>query len=525
MAFDASVISEIGGNTPDVTGSQAKALTLADLYDENTLNKGKLREQQQTQADMTYAKQILGGKDLSKLEDQNAAVAAITKRNPKLGMELMKGFQEQTGGQNDLELQQLKLHEAKNDIMGSAIEPLKAKHDQLLQDLQAKNPKASPQQLEQQVDQAMRQDMFGAIQGLVGQKLPNGKPVLNEQDVAFIRENFKTGYNPQAVDMIVARSKQAREAIAQKLKERDQDRKDKATDSAIALGGRRTDQGDRRISDKEQLDSAKAKLDEEGKLEGDDATAMAQQYLAGDKSVLTGLGRGKQGAQNIILVRHAIAKEAQAQGLKPADIAARLAEYQGYTAEQRALGTRSANIETSSTEAYKMIDIAKKASGDVPRGAFLPWNKLVRGADVITSDKEYAKFAAATLAVVNTWARAISPSGVPTVADKEHANSVLNTAQSQEAYDAVLDQFKTEIAAALNAPADVKQALHDRFVGGAGGGGKGTEPTANPTTPLSPSGPTAEPPAAPASSPGASPAAGGPPTHVLRFDAQGNPIQ
>jgi hypothetical protein len=512
MAFDASVIADIGGNTPDVSGSQAKALTLADLYDTNTLNKGKIREQQQSQADMTYAKQILQGKDLSKLEDQNAAVAQITKRSPKLGMELMKGFQEQTAGQNDLELQQLKLHEAKNDIMGAAIELLKAKHDQLLQDLKAKNPQASPQQLESQVDQAMRDDMFGAIKGLVSQKLPNGQPVLNPQDVAFIQENFKNGYSPQAVDMIVARSKQAREAIAQKLKERDADRKDKATDAAIAKGVRSGDQADRRISDKEQLDHAKAQVDSEGKLDPEDATAMAQQYLAGDKSIMTGLGRGKQGAQNIILVRRAIAKEAQAQGLKPADIAARLAEYSGYTAEQRALGTRSANIETASQEAYAMIDVAKKASDAVPRGEFKPWNTLVRGGDVVTNDPNYAKFAAATLAVVNTWARAISPSGTPTVADKEHANAVLNTAQSQEAYDAVLDQFKTEIQTALHAPADVKQALHDRFVGGAGGGGKGTEPTANPTVPLAaPSGSPGAPPAAAASSPAAPAAPGGPP--------------
>jgi hypothetical protein len=475
MAFDASVIADIGGNTPDLAGSQAKALTLADLYDQNTLNKAKVAETKQSQSDMTYAKQILAGKDLSKLEDQNAAVAQITKRSPQLGMQLMKGFQDQQSGKNENDLQQLKLHEAKNDIMGQAIEPLKAKHDQLLQQLQQQNPKASPQQLEQQVDQAMRQDMFGAIKNLVGQKLPNGQPVLNEQDIAFVKQNFAQGYNPQAVDMLVARSKQAKEAIQMKLKERQE------TDRE-----RRTDISERRADASIAQGAAKTRAGEEGRLDPEDAIAMAQQYLAGDKSVMTGLGRGAQGAGNIIAVRRAIRTEGEKQGLKPADIAARLAEYNGYTAEQRALGTRSANIETASTEAYKMIDIAKKASDDVPRGTFRPWNQLVKGENVQTNDPAYAKFAAATLAVVNTWARAISPSGVPTVADKEHANSVLNTAQSQEAYNAVLDQFKTEIAAALNAPSDVKQALHDRFVGGAGGGGKktATEPAADPSVPL-----------------------------------------
>jgi hypothetical protein len=511
--FDASVLQDVGSNlVPDVAGDTGKALTLADLYDQNTLNKGKIREQQQGQADMTYAKQILAGKDLSKLEDQNAAVAKITQRSPQLGMELMRGFQAQQRGEIDNERSQLELYNAKNDIIGGAMLQLKQKHDQIIQDFKAKNPQATPQQLEQATHDAMKGDVMTTVQSLAQAKLPNGKPLLGPDDAKIIQSGFGQGYSASFVDSAVSRSAQARAAIAQKLKERDEDRKEKATNAAITAGVRKGDQVDRKLTDAEQNAHAKQILDSEGKLEPDDATAMAQQYLAGDKSVLTGLGRGKQGAQNIILVRHAIAKEAQAQGLKPADIAARLAEYQGYTAEQRSLGTRSANIETSSTEAYKMIDIAKKASGEVPRGGFLPWNKLVRGGDVVTQDPQYAKFAAATLAVVNTWARAISPSGVPTVADKEHANAVLNTAQSQEAYEAVLDQFKTEIAAALNAPADVKQALHDRFVGGAGGGGKGTEPTANPTVPLAPSGPPAASPAAPAAAPpGASPAVGGPP--------------
>lgn len=504
MALDTSVISDIGAAAvPDVSGSQAKALTLADLYDQNSLNKIKVGEAKQNQSDMTYAKQILAGKDLSKLEDQNAAVAEITKRSPKLGMELARDFSTQRQDKSKENLDQLDYYKAKNEILGADLLSLKAKHDEI----QAQNPKAT----EQQIHDAMQKDVLEWVTRTSQQTLPNGQPLLNEQDKALIRQGLGQGYSVQWVNQMVQRSVEGRQQIAAKLKERDEDRKEKGTNAAITAGLRRGDQTDRKISDAERLASVKEKLAAEGKFSEEDATALAEQYLAGDKSVMTGLGRGAQGAQNIILVRHAIAREAKAQGLAPADIAARLAEYTGYVAEQRSLGTRSANIETASTEAYKMIDIAKKASADVPRGGFLPWNKLVRGGDVVTQDPSYAKFAAATLAVVNTWARAISPSGVPTVADKEHANAVLNTAQSQEAYDAVLDQFKTEIAAALNAPADVKQALHDRFVGSAGGGGPktATEPAANPTTPLAP----------PA-------AAAAPPTgaQVLRFDAQGNPI-
>lgn len=467
MAFDPSVISQIPeGASVDVAQDRAKALTLADLYDQNTLNKGKVAEQKQGQADMTYAKQILSGKDLSKLEDQDAAVAQITKRSPKLGMDLMKSFQSGQAGKTDNDRSQLELYNSKNDIIGGAVYQLKAKHDQLIS--QGMN--------EQQVHDAMKGDLMTTLGSVTQAKLPNGQPLLNDQDRQFLQQGFANGYNPQVVDSLVSRSTQAKAAIAQKFKEmdeqrkdKDEDRKERATNASIAQG------------------SARTAAAQEGALEPEDSKALAEQYLAGDKSVLTGLGRGAQGAKNIIAVRRAIRTTAEERGMKPADIAAKLAEYNGFQAEQRSLGTRLANIETASQEAYNMIDVAKKASDDVPRGTFLPWNKLVKGDNVITNDPAYAKFAAATQAVVNTWARAISPTGQPTVADKDHADKLLNTAQSKEAYDAVLDQFRTEIGASLNAPEEVKKQLHDRFVG------KSSAPAS-----------------APSSAPGAQPAASSP---------------
>ena len=458
MAFDPSVIASIGDNVPDIAGAKAKALTLADLYDENQLKGIQVREAKQDQSDMTYARQILAGKDLTKLEDQNEAVAKITQRSPKLGLELMKSFQGAQAGKVANEQSQLELFNAKNDILGSAIYPLKAKHDQLI--AQGMNP--------QQVDQAMRPDMENTIRQMVAAKLPNGQPLLNEQDVGFIRQNFANGYNAQAIDMMVSRSTQAKAAIAQKMKEqdearkdKDEDRKERATNAAISQGAART------------------KAAEDAKLDPETLSEMGDQYIAGDKSVLQNLGRGAQGASNIVSLRKVIREKLTAKGLTGADMAAKLGEFNGYLAEQRSLGTRMANIQTASAEAKQMLEVAKTASENVPRGTFRPWNQLVRGSDIITNDPAYAKLAAATLAVVNTWARAISPSGVPTVADKEHADSVLNTAQSAEAYQAVLDQFGVEIDASLNAPEDVKQRLHDRFVGkssSAGGAGPAVSP-------------------------------------------------
>lgn len=475
MAFDASVISDIGGSAPDVPGSIAKGLTLADLYDQNKLSKIKVGEAQQSQKDMTYAKQILQGKDLSKLEDQNAAVAEITKRSPKLGMELARDFSAQRKDKSSEQMDQLDYYKAKNEILGADLLQLKSKHDQIIADFQAKNPQATPQQLEQATHDAMQKDVLEWVQRTSQQTLPNGQPLINEQDKQLIKSGLGNGYSAAWVDSMVNRSATARQEIATKLKERDEARKEKATDAAIEAGSRRGDQGerrldqaDRRISDSEKAAATKIKLAEGGKFSEEDAHWIAGQYLAGDKSVMVGLGRGAQGPQNIIAVRHAIAQQATEQGMNPADVAARLAEYTGFVSEQRSLGTQQANVEMASSEAQQMIQNARGASNDtaVSRAHSLGWNKIEQWGEKQLQDPQLASLKAATTAVINTWARAINPKGVATVADKEHGYELLNAAQDKATYDAVLDRFQQETEASLAAPASAKARLHDAFISG-----------------------------------------------------------
>jgi hypothetical protein len=520
MAFDPSVISEIAPSAvPDVSGSQAKALTLADLYDTNTLNKIKVSDAKQNQSDMTYAKQILSGKDLSKLEDQNAAVAEITKRSPKLGMELARDFSTQRQDKTKEKLDQMDLYKAKNDILGGDLLSLKAKHDQIIEQFQAANPKADPQALEKATHDAMQQDVIDWVKRANSQTLPDGSPLLNAQDKQLIMQGLGQGYSAQWVNQMVMKSAEGKAAIAQRLKERDENRKEAATNAAIEKGAAGTDIAERRLRDQESLAAAKIKLAAEGKFSEEDANALAGQYLAGDKSVMTGLGRGAQGATNIIMVRHAIAQQAKEQGMKPADIAARLAEYQGFVSEQRSLGTQQANVEMASSEAQQMIANARGASNDtaVSRAHALGWNKIEQWSATQLQDPQLASLKAATTAVINTWSRAINPKGVATVADKEHGYELLNAAQDKATYDAVLDRFQQETEASLAAPASAKQRLHDAFL-------SGQTPTA-----AAPPGPGSLQP-----TPGrGAPAAGGPAAiaappatapNVLKFDAQGNPV-
>lgn len=200
-------------------------------------------------------------------------------------------------------------------------------------------------------------------------------------------------------------------------------------------------------------------------LSPDDLKFMAKQYLAGDHSVLQNLGRGVQGSRNVVALRKSIKEEAEAAGKSPADVAIASAEFMGLKAAERTAGTRVANIEMAVSEAQKLSDLALDASEKFDRTSFTPLNRAVAMVESKTGGENIARFVAANTSFVNVYARAISPTGVPTVSDKEHAREMLNTAQTKEQYRAVIDQLKKEMAAAREAPADVKEGLRTGFGG------------------------------------------------------------
>lgn len=213
------------------------------------------------------------------------------------------------------------------------------------------------------------------------------------------------------------------------------------------------------------FDKAQANSGPDGLLPDETVAMMAQQYRAGDTSVMQNLGRGAQGAQNIIKLRNEIARQTVASGQGGADLAAKNAEYFGTKAGQRTAGTRIANVEMASNEAQSLIPLARQASLDVQRSGFLPFGKAQVMFDDQTNDPALRKFAAANNALVNVYSRAISPSGTPTVSDKEHAREMLSTAMDQRSYNAVLDQMQAEISAARAAPKAVRQAFNSEVTG------------------------------------------------------------
>lgn len=199
----------------------------------------------------------------------------------------------------------------------------------------------------------------------------------------------------------------------------------------------------------------------------DDATItmMAQQYLAGDPSVMQNLGRGKQGAENIVRLRSQITKQAKAAGMSGSDIAAQMADFKGTLSAERAAGTRTANVELASTEAQRLFPLALQASQALPRTGFLPFSRAQQAIRSGTNDPKLRQFVAANMALVNVYSRAVSPTGQPTDSDKAHARQLLDTAYDQPSYAATLQQMQKEIQAARAAPKDVRSDLRAQVSG------------------------------------------------------------
>lgn len=189
---------------------------------------------------------------------------------------------------------------------------------------------------------------------------------------------------------------------------------------------------------------------------------MAKQYLAGDRSVAIGFGRNPTMMQKF---REAVTKEAVGQGMSPQMAAQKVAEFEGNKAGQRTLGTRSANIELAVQEAQNVIPIAVTASDKVDRTRFPNLNAVLMAAEKGTGDENVVRLATATNSLINIYARAISPSGVPTVNDKEHAREILDKAYSKGQYRAAVDVMRQEMSAAQSSPGQVRDAIREQNTG------------------------------------------------------------
>ena len=195
----------------------------------------------------------------------------------------------------------------------------------------------------------------------------------------------------------------------------------------------------------------------------DDALTLAvEQYLAGDTSAATGYSRSPLMKMQF---SNRLAEIAAERGMTGADIAAATAEYQGTRAGQRTLGTRTANVEMAVQEAMNMMPMALEASEMVDRTQYPTLNAALQAALTGTGDENIVRLGIATNSLINIYARAISPTGAPTVSDKDHARELLSAAWNKGQYAAGIDQLRLEMEAAQRSPGQVRDEMRETTAG------------------------------------------------------------
>ena len=228
-------------------------------------------------------------------------------------------------------------------------------------------------------------------------------------------------------------------------------------------------------------DSGKVLYSKPGLTAGSDpdlVESLARRVYSGDTTALTGLGRGASGAGLIGAVQKRAGELAQQYKGQPlpdfaeGDILRNRADVLGDQAGARAGGTLNARLDIYAKEAGCAMQQAVEASRNVPRGNWTPVNKAMQMIQAGSSDPNLAQFTASVNTLVNTYAKAINPTGVPTVDDKRHAYEMLSTAQGPEAFEATVQQLQREINGAHKAARGFRASERD---------GTAAAPIADPT--------------------------------------------
>jgi len=144
-------------------------------------------------------------------------------------------------------------------------------------------------------------------------------------------------------------------------------------------------------------------------------------------------------------------------GLTPDEIADKVAKGQiGFGAEKKETTTaagQAGKIAVAQNEVKQFAPLVLQASAAVPRGQFVPYNKLMQTADSAISDPALLTFKTQMTALNNAY-DSLAARGGTDMNKREHIHQLFNTANSPEAVQALVQAIQQEAAAAEKAAED-----------------------------------------------------------------------
>lgn len=212
-------------------------------------------------------------------------------------------------------------------------------------------------------------------------------------------------------------------------------------------------------------------------FQGPGAAALAATEAAGNSPMLdadaqryrqtgtlpTNMGRGVQGNAEAKAIRARAAEMEIEAGGDPSNWPSRWQDYKaegvGKSAAERVRANREENLKLILRVTEAAIPAALEASKALPRGDFVPLNKLIQNGQIMTSNPKLVQFGMANLQLAEHWARAMNPTGVMRETDRDKALSFLSTAYGSNTYESAVRQLETQIKLEKSAVASGKSTV------------------------------------------------------------------
>lgn len=479
MAFDPSVIADIGASGPDITGSMAKGFQLKDMVDTQQLNQLKLNKEKATLADDEQFKTLSKGANLTTKEGVAEFAQKLTKSGQAgRAMEVMKYAQQQESGELDNQRQKVELHSAAQDVIAQSVDKIWMQATAMKNE---KTPDGRPKYTDASINAWIQGQVpltLNAVQSDSGLPEPVKKTALQGMQ-QFTAQNGQVTY-----DTLTQIERSTKQGQAQLKSMRD--------DLTAQTGAKKADIAERGEAERERHDRAmEAKGGAKGAaFEGQNGELMAALAERG-----VSLPAGFRSKEQQVALMDGLRKRNP--GMSMDDIAAKIQTGQLSFGNAKTEGRVAAGVAGKVTyaehELEQTIPLVREASAKLPRGQFIPWNKLKQMGAKEMSSPELAEFNMYMTSLSNAYDMLAARGGTD-AAKREEGRRNFDIAPSAEALEGVLRAVQKEASASGRAA--------DESMADAAGRGNTKSPT----------------------SPSGTAGAGAAPTKILRFDAQGKPV-
>jgi len=439
----AATLSDIGGSIPSQAESKARAYKVADLIDTEQLDRLAATKEKRAQADTEQARAILQNEDVSTPEGATKAAQSLQKAGlPDQAMGLLRFSQSQQAAGLQTQLEKYKVADAQMDVLSQAIDPIVAQLDQMAQS-------GVPKPM---LDAKAQQLAIPAIQ-----QLAQAHPELRQHIAQFIQQPGALTYD--GIRSADQQTKQGSQAIKDRISQMQAQTSQAKLDEQTRHNQEMERQGQQKIENKAKsgyTDEQKDLLAEMATNNVNLPTGLRSQDQI--KATLDGLLKNNQGksAEQIV-----------------ADIKSGKLKLAAETKGAQVAGTQIGKVALAANELESFGDQTLEASAAVPRGKFVPYNRLKLLAESEISDPTLLRFKAKMQALENAYNQLASRSGTD-VDKRAHIHELFNAANSPEAVQMLVRSLKEESAGAKQAADKTIAETSSTSIPGTGGAEQAT---------------------------------------------------